>query len=382
MNKIAKTMCPACLKYDTYKLHEIKNLPAIIFPVEIEKAFEVPARTLEITQCKRCGHIFQHSLDDDFIKEIYEKWYKYYPFSNLESMNDSYRIPFENFLLLTLRREIHHEYKSVLEIGCGEESQLMFYLSHGLEVTAINPTVPKSSRMKFIKGYYERADIKDKYDIIVSRFNLEHIGNVDEFFSSLKKNLKPKGRILIQVPNASRFLESGLLNIFVHEHVHYFSIQSLMLMAINNGFNVSNINSSNESSLIVELCMTTDDMDQDHINHSSSLVKTLISTMDGAHKRVVIYGSGLSLTKLLYEENISKYKDKIIIIDDNEALKGRVMPFSDLSISPLLVNSLEDVSDVILTLNPIYHQNVINRLRALSDNICIHVVENYSITRL
>ena len=382
MSKIENSKCPACNSNDSFILHEIENLPAIIFPVEIKESRNVPLREIRINQCKRCGHIFQHSLDDNFINTIYEKWYRYYPFSNLESMNDSYRIPFEKFFLSTLQNKLNNGHRTLLEIGCGEESQLIFYLNQGLEVTAINPTVSKSNRINFVKGYYEKADVDDKFDIIVSRFNLEHIGGVEKFFSTLKKNLKSDGRVLIQVPNSNLFLKLGMLNIFAHEHVHYFSIQSLALMAFNNGFSVSNVSSSNESSLIVEIVLSNNQLADKFIEYSSDITEKLINLIENASSKVLLYGSGLSLAKLIYEGNLIDKKNKVIVIDDNPVIKSKVMPFSDFPINPLSANALENASDIILLLNPIYHKKVLNKLKKLNVNIHVHTVANYKIISL
>ena len=104
--------------------------------------------------------------------------------------------------------------------------------------------------------------------------------------------------------------------------------------------------------------------------------------IENASSKVLLYGSGLSLAKLIYEGNLIDFKNKVIVIDDNPVIKSKVMPFSDFPINPLSANALENASDIILLLNPIYHKKVLNKLKKLNVNIHVHTVANYKIISL
>ena len=73
-----------------------------------------------------------------------------------------------------------------------------------------------------VDSFYERHMFEEKFDCIVSRFNLEHILDLNEFMEKIKTDLKPSCLLFIQVPNSQNFLSNGIINIFAHEHAHYF----------------------------------------------------------------------------------------------------------------------------------------------------------------
>ncbi|NTW33828.1 MAG: class I SAM-dependent methyltransferase [Bacteroidetes bacterium] len=103
----------------------------------------------------------------------------------------------------------------VCEIGCGEGGNLKPFVDFGCKVTGIDISENKIANAKlFFKNnpqkdnltlisediYKITPDELPKFDIILMRDTLEHIPNQDIFLNSLKKFIKPTGKIFISFP--------------------------------------------------------------------------------------------------------------------------------------------------------------------------------------
>lgn len=378
------TKCPACHSAKVSLFHKINSLPAILFPVNCSQAPKVPACRLLIHHCPECGHLFQTKWSEIFIKSIYNKWYRFYPFDDLESMNVTYRRPYEKFVLSVLKKTTKAKTFSVLEIGCSKEHQLRMFLDRCASVTAINPKVPKGNKASFIKGFYGTKIINRKFDVISSRFNLEHITNLPVFFRNLHNNIKDGGSVFVQVPNVSHFLSSGMLNIFAHEHIHYFNHKSFARMVDTYGFAVKQMDNTRGASIIAELVESPSISLYNAKANAMKTTEQIKAIIRLATGKVMFYGAGLSLTSLLYERRLlqPQLSKKIVVVDDNPAVRGRVMPRSAISVSSLSQETLRNSSHVIITASEHYHKAILKKLRSVCPNVKVIAVGSNGLLRL
>jgi hypothetical protein len=354
--------CPACKSSDISAVQSFERFPAILFAIEPEKAASVAEAPLRIGGCRNCGHLFATSIDEKFNSELYTDYYYLYPFSQLESMEAQYRTPFKSaFDYLT---SAIGPQKRLLEIGCSDEAELSDFLALGFQCTGISPGAKPSHKIEMIDGFYEAHALSKKYDVIVSRFNLEHIVDLDRFFGKVNSDLDQHGLFVVQVPNVEFFLRAGILNVFAHEHPQYFCAHSLRQVFDRLGFECVSMQGENSPSLVfagrrkspvpqtIEL-----------LSRNQKYLKQLQSAFETYRdKKIVLYGASLSLTALLYDEGRSADLDeRILIVDDNPKLWGRTMPHSRVPIQGFS----EDLSNdaiVILMLNPIYHDRVLKKI--------------------
>lgn len=356
--------CPACKSEKIEAFMSYDLFPAIIFPVEASKFNSVSKAPLESSYCTECGHIFINKIDQDFIKKIYQDYYYLYPFKFLESMQEPYRIPFEKIADIFLTRKT----ASLLEIGCDDAEQMKSFIERGYKCTAINPGAAPSEEVQFIDGFYGcNTDVPGCFDYILSRFNLEHVIDLDAFFDALKKNLKHDGIVIVQVPNTAYFLNSGFLNVLAHEHVHYFCQRSILSIIKRHGLEVIYISNESNPSLICAFgrynppCRSAEKA----MNNAATLqqINKLLACNQG--KSVLFYGAGLSLSAILYTAAIERsLLSSVQIVDDNPVLKNRIMPDTRLQIQSLEDVDISSFAAVILTLNQYYHSKVQARIRA------------------
>lgn len=359
---IKHTVCPACHSQEIYPVKHFE-LPAILFPIEKEKRFQIPFAPLQIYACDICGHLFSCIVDKAFTQKIYADYYYLYPFENLETMSAYYRKPFENVFKMVM---FGLDAQYLLEIGCASERQMESFVRQGFRCVGVSPGARPSERIQMIDGFYEQVSFKEQFDVIVSRFNLEHILDVDDFFKRVLCDLKQRGKLFIQVPNVEQFLHSGYLNIFAHEHSHYFCAASLRALLQRNDFDVEVLIGTECPALIAvasparhvyqprEMLVQSDDVIEQ--------IRGIIAA--NSSRQIVFYGAGMSLTGILYnnpkEPGINL---RAIVVDDNPVLKGRFMPGTNYEVISFDASKIEPSAIVFLTLAPIYHEAVIKRLR-------------------
>lgn len=132
---------------------------------------------------------------------------------------------------------------SITEIGCGE-GRLLAELSKKnwrLQGFEIAPTVEVAQSLinngvRLVQDYYSYDKLEDLSDMIFSYGVLEHIIELKEFFIESIKGLKENGIFCHIVPDCEHMLEQGNINIISHQHVNYFTRDSLMSLYKKFGF--------------------------------------------------------------------------------------------------------------------------------------------------
>ena len=365
--------CPACGSNRTAPCAKLPEFPAILFPLDRGRE-TVPARDLDISCCEGCAHLFQVQVDPDLSSAIYIDFYYSYPFKSDEVLTDAYRKPFEQVADLFLGPGNH----SLLEIGCSDEAQMRPFLERGYRCTAIDPSTPSTTRRaNFINGFYGRTLLEGRFDYIVSRFNLEHVLDLEVYFDALKSNLAPGGSVLIQVPNVEYFLDSGYLNVFAHEHPQYFCRRSLAARVERSGFDILHLSGADSCSLICcfRLGKGVDQAYDPRVILRANDIQTKnvqdwLSRRDGA---IVFYGAGLTATALLYANSWNARGRDIRIVDDNPVTQGRVMPNTDILVLPPTAETIPKGATILLTLARQYHDRVAEQLRRLALDVRVFV---------
>lgn len=108
---------------------------------------------------------------------------------------------------------------SVLEVGAGKGdfinalSKLKNIEATGLELNSAAISLAVGTNTKLINQSIEdHAEIAcGRYDMVCSFQVLEHIPKTKEFLQAMIKSLKPKGKLLISVPNNDSFIGTNIL---------------------------------------------------------------------------------------------------------------------------------------------------------------------------
>jgi 2-polyprenyl-3-methyl-5-hydroxy-6-metoxy-1,4-benzoquinol methylase len=305
--------------------------------------------------------MFLSRIDPAFNRRIYRDYYHLYPFSHLETMNEAYRRPFERAFDLA----IPGNGGRLLDIGCSDAAQLFSFQERGFDCVGISPGAKPSERVRMVDAYFEDVAF-EPFDAIISRFNLEHVVDLKAFLAKVWKELVPGGRFVVQMPNPLNFMAAGMLNVFAHEHTQYFSPASLRCALERNDFEVEAVSAEGPSIIAVARRATHGASFLGLLSKTATLAGDVIAGIEShGDQPVVLYGAGLSLTGLLYGKHrgrLLKLKDRLTVVDDNQALWGKRLPLTDLRVHAFDPETMTN-SVVFLLLNPIYHSRVVARVR-------------------
>ena len=148
---------------------------------------------------------------------------KYYESEDYISHTDSNKSLFDkvyqrvkNYTIkqkLDLINSFQTEDKSILDIGCGTGDFLKFCHQNNWKITGVEPNVQArnlaiekfnvdlNQSKLFTSVESILRDSIDKFDVITMWHVLEHVPNLEEYISYLKKLLKPNGTLVIAVRN-------------------------------------------------------------------------------------------------------------------------------------------------------------------------------------
>lgn len=150
---------------------------------------------------------------------------------------------------------------SILELGLGHGITSRIFSKHYKRHVVLegSAAVIDNFRKKspdcnpeIIETYFEKYETKEKFDVIVLGFILEHVDNPYEIITYFKKFLSPEGNMFISVPNAEALNRrlghlAGLLpdmqalseNDVISGHKRYYTVESLTEEVRNAGFELS-----------------------------------------------------------------------------------------------------------------------------------------------
>lgn len=195
-----------------------------------------------LKQCLKCGHVYE-----DVSPELSDKLTKIYTSVHAQASTP----PGDgNWGLkraqLFLDKINYKKYSSAIEIGCADGFFLQFLKNHGYKkLIGIEPSLSKNStvgKIEFINDFAkEETSLGVKVDLIFSNAVFEHIEDMNGVLKFCKNHLNKNGELFFAVPNAQIELEENDPALFIHEHVHYYTKDSIEYLLANNGFEIKSI---------------------------------------------------------------------------------------------------------------------------------------------
>lgn len=140
----------------------------------------------------------------------------------------------------------------VLDIGASTGAMLDLFKEVGFETWGVEPSesakISQSKGHKITKNYFEKAKFSSNFfDLVIMNHTLEHLDNPVLVLKKIYKILKPKGILLVDVPNAG-----GLGSIILKdkwpyklplEHKHQFTKESLSAIFKESRFKITHFES-------------------------------------------------------------------------------------------------------------------------------------------
>jgi SAM-dependent methyltransferase len=174
--------------------------------------------------------IYQLDYNIGYIQEGYE-------------IAEGYAEDFKKYILDHLH--LVREGAEILEIGCGGATILNF-LSEKYNVVGIDPS-PIAVRagekfgIKVYPEFFSSRTCQVRPDLIFHSDVLEHVADPLQFLIEQFNVLKSNGFVVISVPDATESVQLGDISIAMHQHLQYFTLDTLPRLLMRAGFEVLNV---------------------------------------------------------------------------------------------------------------------------------------------
>ncbi|MCP3873870.1 MAG: class I SAM-dependent methyltransferase [Desulfobacteraceae bacterium] len=276
-------------------------------------------------RCQSCQMVRIHPiLSDRDLKQIYEK---YYNFGGKTSKRYTrVRKYFINSKLYQLWMKIDgdicfHSYKGtgrLIDIGCNEGKGIEIYSKNGFDVEGfeINKNAAEIAKRKGFEVYtgnLETFSSPKHYDIAVLSHVLEHSKNPENMILNISKILKPKGLLLISVPNIKSWQKNLFRNYWtcwhVPYHIFFFSAHTIAMVLKRCGFKVKRIKNYSPALWVAQSTI--------------SLIFSKYSKTNAAQQSSILLGSLMLFVRfflfsILWLGNIAGHGDCLIIEAEKE----------------------------------------------------------------
>ena len=235
--------------------------------------------------------------------------------------------------------------RTILEIGAGNSwvSEQLFGIYDLTNYLIVDPsfrdnTRPSDFALEVIRDYFPSNSIRErKFDLILGFSVLEHVSNPRETLSAIRAHLADDGMCILTFPDCQRAILGGDLNIFLHEHLVYFTKSSFENMAAQTGLDVVEMKTENDMiSVALKKGRQKDPfsmVDQGYLlekftqvfnNHFLSLIRSIKVTLDSGG-RVGFHGATNGLNTFLSLSNMGDHPG-IFLYDNDVAKVGKFIP--------------------------------------------------------
>ena len=153
---------------------------------------------------------------------------------------------FKDLVNHLFKKKIIKKGSQVLEIGSNDGTLLNFIESYGCKVLGVDPAKDLAKRNKFrtIVGKFDNKlsiKINKKHgsqDLIIANNVIANIDDLKSVFKGISSLLKPNGHFVMETFSLKGVIEKNLLDNIYHEHLSYFTINSLIKFAKKYGLNI------------------------------------------------------------------------------------------------------------------------------------------------
>ena len=199
----------------------------------------------ELTVCDRCGFAFADGIPEQATFDAYYRDMSKYEFGHHGGQESSYDLARLREIAALVRPYLSPEAR-ILDVGCGNGRLLAVLKENGFpRVLGLDPS-PRcgdiASRLygvRVLTGTLSDFPVPDKsVDFLIAAGVLEHLRDLRVALRRLKAVLPERGRIFLEVPDATRFAssENAPFQEFSTEHINFFSPASLTNLMRSEGF--------------------------------------------------------------------------------------------------------------------------------------------------
>ena len=357
---------------------------------------------LTLVKCETCGLVQLIDVVDQ--QELFSD-YVYY-----SSTSPSFIEHFKKFAQQAFDKNLIAEGQLVIDVGSNDGILLKPFKELGANVLGVEP-VEKIAKLAILKGIptivewlspsVARSIIsrsisaentssrdKNKATLVTATNVFAHINDSDMVFNCVQEMLAPWGTFIIEVPYFWQMIQDNTFDLIYHEHLSYFSLGDLILLAERNGFSTIDVemvpvhggslrvymrpglnfepSSAVRNMIQEEICLAQTDIMQSfvaNVERNKHDLVSLLQNLKRAGKRIVGYGAPAKMSTLT---NYFGIDNKVVdyIVDDSVAKQNLFSPGMHIPIrSPIILCT--DNPEYILIFAWNFKEDIMNKCRKL-----------------
>ena len=380
--------CPACGSVGMSVFYEVEKVPvnSVLLVINRDEALNFQTGNITLAVCPACGFISNIAFDEALTQYTarYEATQGYSPTFN----------KFHQALAQDLIERYDLRGKDLIEIGCDKGDFITMLCELGENrgvgfdpayVPGRHPS-PAAERLTFIPNFYSEKYTDYRADFICCKMTLEHIPNVGEFISTVRRSIgaNHESVVFFQIPNARYVLCDVAFWDIYYEHCSYFTKGSLARLFRRNGFEGRDLwTAYDDQYLMIEArpvaatsgagaladeespaeTMQMVDYFVEHYEAKRNEWRRKLEEMKSAGQKVVLWGGGSKGVAFLTTLNQS-LDDIAYAVDINPIKTGTFMAGTGQEIvSPAFL--VDYKPDVVIIMNPVYLDEITRDLHAL-----------------
>jgi SAM-dependent methyltransferase len=343
-----QTTCRLCTHGETEAALTLERAPRNIQNLlrEEDLGRDTPI-SLQVRRCRRCGFVQIPPVLDD----------AYYDDYLMATTHSAQMQSYQARQAADFVTRFGLAGKNVLEAGCGDGNFLDHLKTAGARVYGIEPSqrfrALALERSHPVEGGYLTADRRlpdGPFDGFVTRQVLEHVPDIHDFLTGIRRNLVTGAHGLVEVPSLEKALEDRRYYDFFTDHVNYFSRDTLRLALSLNGFEVLETYPDMYDEYNVALVRAIDPPDLSGIQQASrELAADLREFVQQRHargQRVAVWGAGGKGLSVLASAGIESLD---LLVDSDPGKQGRYTPVSHFLVHAPTVANLGTVDAIVIT---------------------------------
>ncbi|HVZ34122.1 MAG TPA: methyltransferase domain-containing protein, partial [Polyangiaceae bacterium] len=262
-----------------------------------------PPYTVDLSwlSCGECSHGWQPRFDEQLLARIYRSHY-YTPAPG------GFALQFRNDFLAALEHNgvVGHR-RALLEIGASDGDVLSELArrtgalhAYAFEPNHENAAIARKRGLDVRESFFGVQALAEQNlepaDLIYARHVIEHIFAFGDFFTALARAAAPGADLILETPSLDFHAREGSLGPFHVEHVHVFSLRSLVRLAVRHGWGLTWSTVSADGNLIAAFGKSARNADVpapalDHLQRSVN-ARTQQWRERVAGKRLLFWGAG------------------------------------------------------------------------------------------
>ena len=242
MSEFAKSS-DACRGCDSKNLATIMDFGpqplAGYYPLQPESKKKALRYPLELVQCRDCGLLQVTTLPP--IDEVFHDEYRY-----ASSTIPDLRRHFDEYA--EWLQAAGASGRSVLEFGCNDGVLLEALKRRGIDAQGVDASdnvasIARSRGHRVVTGFLDRElvvrnDWNRKFDFVTCSNVFAHVHDLTGTIGAVVETLKDGGHFSVEVHDAELMVNEGQFDTIYHEHLTYFSLDTLASTLARSGFEI------------------------------------------------------------------------------------------------------------------------------------------------